>query len=65
MTEPLDGATLAAAEIGACDPATGAYVAGALARAVARLPVPFRAAFVLREYYGFEMEEIADDRELR
>ena len=60
MTEPLEGAELVAAEVAASDPVTRSYLAGALAQAVARLPAPYRATFVLRDYYGFEMEEIAD-----
>lgn len=58
-TEPLDDAAAAPAP-GVADPATRSYLAGAVARAVAGLPAPFRAAFVLREYHGFEPEEIAE-----
>jgi RNA polymerase sigma-70 factor, ECF subfamily len=60
MTEPLDGDELARPAIAVKDAATRGYLAGALAQAVARLPAAYRAAFVLRDYYGFEMEEIAD-----
>jgi RNA polymerase sigma-70 factor (ECF subfamily) len=58
MLEPLDddGAPPPAA---ALDEATRQYLGGAIARAVAALPAPRRAAFVLREYYGFELTEIA------
>jgi RNA polymerase sigma-70 factor (ECF subfamily) len=64
LVEPLDGdgagpAHHAAVDAAGADPATRAYLAGAIARAVAALPAPYRAAFVLREYYGFEQEEIA------
>jgi RNA polymerase sigma-70 factor (ECF subfamily) len=60
MTEPLDGAEPGRPALVANDAATHGYLAGALARAVASLPAPYRAAFVLRDHYGFEMEEIAD-----
>jgi RNA polymerase sigma-70 factor (ECF subfamily) len=59
MTVPLEDAAAApAADV--TDPATRAYLAGPVARAVAALAAPFRAAFVLREYHGFELEEIAE-----
>jgi RNA polymerase sigma-70 factor (ECF subfamily) len=62
MTEPLEDA--AAPDLAAGDAATRSYLAGAVARAVAALPAPHRAAFVLREYHGFEMEEIAEVLEI-
>ena len=57
LTEALDEAVV---DVSAADPATRSYLDGPVARAVAALPATFRATFVLREYYGFEMEEIAE-----
>lgn len=56
-TEPLDDAS--PASVTADDPATRAYLASALARAVAALPPPHRVAVVLRDFYDFDYDEIA------
>lgn len=64
LTEPLDGAEPAALATIASDPATRSYLAGTVARAVAALPAPHRAAFVLRAYYDLELDEIAEVLEI-
>lgn len=58
-TDPLDEATVASQWWGQDDAADRARLGRRIAQAVSRLPAPYRAAFVLREYHGMDYETIA------